>query len=275
MNDEPTQLIPWWMKFHLWGLDLPLVALSWGYAYTELMDLSMLTDGPLMLLMVAVWMYSISSRLITSFKSPTNLYKEFYRKNMVLICFLVLCAALASTWMLFFYLSMYLLEFYAWAIILLVISGLPAIRHFVYAKYLLRGMAFAMGCAAPAFFFTILLHPVGMLTNAPILYLGILIFLFLLERHSWTVEDITKRDRFSLVVTMGLVILFLVCITASHSMPYIERSFSFTLLIACAFLEFIDRMRKYWRTEVLIALSWPLMGLPPLIGIFLFEGQIL
>lgn len=271
MNDESPQLIPWWMKFHLWGLDLPLVALSWGYAYTELMDLNMLTNGPLMLLMVAVWIYSISSRLIESFKSPAHLYQEFYQKHMVLIGFLVICAGLASTWMLFFYLSMYLLEFFTWAIIFLVVSALPAIRRMLYVKYLLRGIAFAMGCAAPAFFFTILLHPIGMLTNAPILYLGILIFLFLLERHSWKVEDITKRDRYSLVVTMGLVILFLVCLTASHSMPYVERSFCFTLLIACAFLEFIDRMSKYWSTNVLIASSWPLMGLPPLIGIFLFE----
>jgi len=270
MNEATTQIIPWWLKFYLWGLDLPLVALSWAYAYTELMDLAMLTNGPLMLLIVAVWIYCISSRLMTSFRLPGNLYQKFYQKNTVLIIFLVICASLSAIWMLFFYVSMYLLHFFAWSIFFLILSELPSLRSFLYTRYLLRGIAFAMSCAAPAFFFSILLHPIAMLSNAPIVYLGVLIFLFLLERHLWTEKDRNLRNRYSLIVTIGLVILFLVCLTASHSMPYVERSFCFTLLMACAFLEFIDRMKRYWSRDLLVAVGWPLMGLPPLIGILLF-----
>ncbi len=267
---EARPKIPYWAQIQLWGVDLLFVSLLWGQAYGTLLDIPIMTAGPLMLLGGSVWLLTIGSRLYLAVFQKEGIYCEFYSRNAAPLILVCLCASAALLWILFYYVSSYLLSFVAVPACIYALSCLlPSLRDSIIAR-LMRSIAFALACAVPAIYNTFSISPIAMLFQAPIIYLGLLFFLFGEERLRGLESSKGKASKSSLLVTVGLMLLLIACLSTALQAPYFEQGISYTLVIGCAFVELLARLNRHLKAEQLYALSWPLMALAPLLGIWLF-----
>ncbi len=268
MNRLGGQVAPWWLTIQLWGLDAPVAAFCWGLAYAHLMDIPMITGAPLLLL-AAVWLVTIATRLYRAVTRRRGWYTLFYRSNLVPMAALMLAVAAATLWMLFFYVGQILLLYTYKPLMLTVLGLLPYFSHAKALRGFFLSLAFALSCAAPAAFFSVLITPSDLWGFAPTWYLAILMFCYYLVRASWQMEEDTARRR-GLVVSVGLMLLFLFCLLSAGSAPSFERSLCLTIAIAVACLEMLVRLRPRLSQDALFSLGWLTMALPPVLGMLIF-----
>ncbi len=254
----------------LWGLDAPVAALCWGYAYAALLDIPMITTAPLLLLSSAVWLFTISKRLYCAIVLRRGWYVLFYRSHVALFSLLTLCVCAATVWMLFYYVGQILLMYVLPPMALLILSRLvqknEVLRGFCYAA------AFAFSCSVPAGFYSVIALPSDLLAFRPTWYLALLMLLYYLLRGSWQLDEGTAR-RHGILVSIGLMVLFLSCLFGAWNAPAYERPLYLTLAIAVACLEFLVRLRPHLSHDALFSVGWLAMALPPLLGIFLFAAR--
>ncbi len=270
MNRLAGQAAPWWLTIQLWGLDAPVAALCWGLAYATLMDIPMITSGPLLLLAASVWLFTIASRLYRAIRTRYGWYLRFYRSHLAPMALLILAVAAASLWMLFFHVGQILILYAYKPFIMMVLAMLPYFNHVEALRGFFLSAAFALACAVPAAFFSVLVSPSDLWGFAPTWYLAILVFLYYLVRTSWHMEEEDARKR-GLLVSMGLGLLFFFCLLSANTAPAFERSFCLTIAIAAACLELLVRLRHRLSQDALFALGWLTMALPPLLGIVIFN----
>ncbi len=263
------QVAPWWLTIQLWGLDAPVAALCWGLAFATLMDIPMITSGPLLLLAASVWLITIATRLDRAVRRNQGWYMRFYRSNLVPMALLTVSVAAASLWMLFFHVGQILILYTYKPFLLLLLGSLPWLNHVEPLRGFFLSVAFALACAAPAAFFSVLVSPSELWNFAPVWYLAILIFLYYLVRTSWHMEEDAARKR-GLIVSVGLVLLFLFCLLSAGSAPSIERSLCLTIAIGAACLELLVRLRPRLSQDALFSLGWLAMTLPPVLGLLIF-----
>ncbi len=269
MNQPAQQSVPWWLTIQLWGLDAPAAALCWGLAYAHFMGIPMITSGPLLLLAAAVWLITIATRLFRAVVRRRGWYVHFYRGHLGPMLALLFAVAAATLWMLFFHVGRYLLV-YAWEPFFLMVMGfMPFINRSDVLRGFLHASAFALACAAPAGFYSVLTMPTELLAFAPTWYLAILMFLYYLLRGSWRMAEDAARWR-GLLVSVGLVPLFLFCLLTGVGAPAFERSLCYTIAIGVACLELLVRYRTRLSEDALFSLGWLSMALPPLLGMLLF-----
>ncbi len=254
----------------LWGLDAPLAALCWGLAYATLMDIPMITSGPLLLLAASVWLITIVSRLYRSVRLQRGWYLLFYRSNFAPMGLLTFSVAAATLWMLFFHVGQLLLLYAYKPLALLALGMLPWFERVQPLRGLLFSMAFATACAVPAAFYSVIVSPHELWLFAPTWYLAILIFLYYLVRSSWQMEEDAARKR-GLVVSVGLVPLFLFCLLSAGTAPPYERALCLTIAIGAACLELLVRLRPQLSQDALFSLGWLSMALPPVLGVLIFN----
>ncbi len=267
MNRIEGQAAPWWLSMQLWGLDAPAAALCWGLAYASLLEIPMITSAPLLLLTSAVWLFTISKRLYCAVVRRRGWYVLFYRSHVALLSVLTLCVLAATLWMLFYYVGQILL---CYTLLPLVMLGLSRL---VYKNEVLRGFcyaaAFAFACSIPAGFYSVFVTPVELAIFRPTWYLALLILLYYLLRGSWQLDEDSAR-RHGLMVSVGLVLLFFLCLFGTWNAPIYERPLYLTLAIAVACLEVLVRLRPHLSHDALFSVGWLSMALPPLLGILLF-----
>ncbi len=253
----------------LWGLDAPVAAFFWGLAYATYMDIPMITSGPLLLLTVAVWLLTISARLFRAVKLRRGWYVQFYRSNLAPLLLLTLSVAAATLWMLFFRVGQILLLYAIKPIFLVFLGFLPYINRVEGVRGFLHATAFALACAVPASFFSVLTVPGQLWFSAPTWYLAILVFLYYLLRSSWQMDETSARKR-GLLVSVGVAFLFAFCLLTASSAPEFERSLCYTIAIAAACLELLVRLRTRLTEDALFAIGWLTIALPPVLGMLIF-----
>ena len=256
----------------LCGFDVPLTALCWGVACAALLQITMMTAGPLILLTGTVWACTIFSRVVKSISAPSDVWcPDFYRARMAPLLLLAGCVMLAAVWMLFFYVGQYLIFYVLVPVVMLLLAISPLLRPFPLVRLLCKAVAYAFACAAPAFFFSFTIDPLTMLFCKPVWYMGWLFFLFAMERARWRRE--TRSTHPPMAFTLSLGVLLLCCLYSSVTAPFFERSLCIAVAIGAGCLQALARMSSRWSREVLFALGWPAMALPALLGILIYAPE--
>ncbi len=258
------------MTLQLWGLDAPLAALCWGLAYASLMEITMMTEGPLLLLTSAVWLFTIASRLGNAAVAGRGWYVLFYRSHAAPMTIITLCVLAATLWMLFYYVGQIMLLYALVPAFVLVLGYLPILRRVPGLSGFFQAAAFALACSVPASFFSVIILPVELFFCAPTWYLAVLMFLYYLERSTWQAEegDVPRSRR--LLVQGGLILLFFFCLLSTGTAPFFERTLCETIAIGAACLWILIRLRPRLSKDSLFAIGWLVMALPAILGILIF-----
>ena len=266
-TDSPEQHSHW-LQLQLWGLDTPITALCWAIACAALMQITMMTPGPLLLVAGGVWCMVILLRLQTAITRPESWQAEFYRGHLAVLLVLLFAVGMATAWMMFFYVGRNIFAYAFTPCVILLASRLLPDAWFRQVKLLLQAIAFAMFCAIPAFYFSFTLSPLHMLTTGPVWYLGILFYLMARER-----ERIRTADRDSqgiIITTITLILLLAATLISSVTAPMFERTLCITIAIGAGCLQGFARLSHLLPQHVALALSWLAMALPAVLGIALY-----
>lgn len=254
-----------WQIFRLLGGDMLLAVACWGYAYTQLLQITMISPGSLLIMLTGTWCLLMLKRILAALISEEAWQADFYRRNLAPLGLLVFCCSLATLWMLFYYVGrMYLDYAYypAW------ICGLAALLSLTKLKnhsLFLLGLAMAQACSMPAFFSSYTLSATQQLFCAPTWYLGILFFIFLAERR----RRMSPRTP---VISSGfctamLFIIFVICLLSAAGKPLFEQSLYITIAIACGCFQAAKSLLPRFRIGLGEDFSWLIMALPPLLGV--------
>ena len=271
MEKLPTNTQQRLLFLQLWGLDTPITALCWAVACAALLQITMVTEGPMLLVAAGVWCWVMGGRLAAAIKSPTAWQAAFYRSHMVLVILLLFSVGMAALWMLFFEVGRHVLDYAIIPGLILFLAQLCRGSALQQTGNLLRSIAFAMFCALPAFYFSFSLSPLHMVTTAPVWYLGMLFFLW--ERERETLRTQAADARTNLFNVGALIALLAAALISSVTAPMFERTLCITIAIGAGCLQGFARLTPFLPQPSALAISWFTMALPALLGILLYAPQ--
>lgn len=257
-----------WLQLQLWGLDAPITAVCWAVACAALMQITMMTPAPLLLVAGVVWCVNMWLRLAKALKSPQAWQADFYRSNVALLVVLQFAVSMATLYIMFFYVGRSVLGYMAIPLIMLLLARFCAHRYLQLVQQLLLGTALAMMCALPAFYFSFTLTPLHVLVTGPIWYLGLLFFLTTQERNRLRNEAGPAAS--PILNTLTLLLLLTAALISSVTAPMFERTLCVTIAIGAGCLQGFSRLNHLIPPYVALALSWLTMALPAILGIILY-----
>lgn len=257
-----------WLSLQLWGLDTPITAICWSVAVAALMQITMITPAPMLLVAGGVWCTVMLQRLYESITNQDSWHADFYRGHSPVILVLLFAVGMATLWMLFFYVGKSIISYIFPPLALLSLSMLLRGAILGQIGKLLKAIAFAMACAIPAFYFCFTLSPLHMLTTGPVWYLGILFFLMSGERER--LRNGTKTTQSVVVNTLTLFMLLAVTLISGVTAPMFERTLCVTIAIGAGCLQGFSRLAQLISPNLALALSWLAMALPAVLGIILY-----
>ena len=257
-----------WLLLQLWGLDTPITALCWSVAIAALLQITIITPGPMLLVAAATWCAVIFTRLGAALTSETAWQAAFYRSHMALLLVLLFSVSMATVWMLFFQVGQNVL-YYVWApVFFFCLSRLSAAGWYAQLALLFQAIAFALACCLPAYYFSFTLSPVNMLCNGPVWFLGLLFFLTARERQRLRAGNSTPLE--AIVTTVTLILLLVAALISSVTAPMFERKLCITIAIGAGCLQGFSRLSTLLPPQAALALSWLAMALPALLGVILY-----
>lgn len=265
--------MPWWMIPSLWGIDVALVALSWGVMIAALFGISMLTFGPLLLLFGMVWSYTLTSRVIRALLGRQVPYAEYFRGHSFPMLLVSLCSFLATLWLLFFNVGKYLIAFFTIPLIVAITAHMPAMKKIPFYRELTLSASFVFACAVPSYYYSFLYSPVQMLFNPHLWCVICLFLLFQVERNRPLKGS--DEEKSADWVPAGLIILFVAFsyqVYRGGNTEY-EHHFYSALCIGAAALHLVTKMRNNVLPSTWYALSWGFLAIPALLGILLFAPE--
>lgn len=268
MAPEQKKSIEPWLSIQLWGLDTPITAICWSVAIAALMQITMITPAPMLLVAGGVWCTVMLQKLYRAITKQDSWQAAFYRGHSPLILVLLFAVGMATLWMLFFYVGKSIISYMIPPLALLSLSGLLSGTKFRQIGTLFKAIAFAMVCAMPAFYFCFTLNPLHMLTTAPVWYLGILFFLMAEEREH--LRSGIKNTQSVVVNTLTLIMLLGVTLISGVTAPMFERTLCVTIAIGAGCLQGFSRLAQLISPNLALAFSWLAMALPAVLGIILY-----
>ncbi|MBE6416982.1 MAG: hypothetical protein E7033_00785 [Akkermansiaceae bacterium] len=260
------------MLFALWGVDVSLVALSWGVLIAALFRIPLLTFGPLMLLFAMTWVYTLTTRVLRSLSGRETAYAEYYRGHAFLLLLVSFCALLATMWLLLFCVGKFLIAFFAIPLVFALAAHMPLLKRIPFIKELLVSAAFVFACAVPAYYYGFRFSPLHMLFNKHLWCLIALFFLFNVIRAEKTRYPHIPGGALSL----GLALVFvtsLYSILAHDAVDY-EHEFYCAVCIGCAAVHVLSVLRDKYAQPLSYICSWPLMAAPSLLGVLMFAPDM-
>ncbi len=250
----------------LWGLDVPVIVLCWSVACAALLQITMITAGPMLLVTAGTWWGLMYTRLRTAWRSEKSWQAQFYREHLALIACLMTAVALAVLWTLYFHVGISLVYYLAVPLLLFAVSQFFISPGFTQLRLLLQGLALGMACATPAFYYSFSLSIVHMATTGPVWYLGILFYLLLSERNR-----LSSEASGSIVLnTLVLLALLTVTLVSSVTAPHFERTLCITIAIGAGCLQGFLRLSARTSPQKALGFSWLSLVLPALLGIYLY-----
>ena len=273
MNGGNNKVIkPWWMVIPLWGLDIPLVALSWGVLIAALFGIPMLTFGPLLLLFSMVWVYVLFTRVVRAMMGREVPYAEYYLGHAFPMLLVAMCAFFATLWLLFFSVGQYLIAFFTLPLLISFIAHAPVLKQLPFFRELGLSVAFVFACAVPSYFYSFMYSPLHMLQNKHLWCLAVLFFLFQVEKERPL--DGEGGVRSAVWVPFGMALFFAACLfMVSTAGTVYERHFYGALCMATTFLHVLGRMRSRVPADVWFSFHWWMMALPALLSISLYAPE--
>ncbi len=270
MEEATTLVHRKWQWLSILGLDVALFALMWGQCYVVLLDIPVVTEEPFLFLAISVWLSIMLTRLVKAIGNRPFVTRKFYAKQMGLIAVILLGVAMALFWITFYYVSVQFLRFIVLPCASLLLANIPLLKRLEFISILLKSMALSMICIAPAMYFMVTVSPLEIALYPPVYYLALLIFFFEITRVSIVSRDKVQRARYSLMTTVGLIFLLIVCLSSANVGMLYERGLYYSLIVGCAAVEVISRLRSRVSTMNLYALSWLIFALAPALSLYLF-----
>ncbi len=251
---------PLWMMPHLLGMDVAAAACAWSCVCAEFMLVRIVGSGALMLLAVAAWVCVVLNRLYLVLRGEYGGYADFYRRHVFWLLPLVLCAALAAIWMLFYYVGQGLLIYVPFVVLPLVSAALlpgVLVRCFALA------VAFVAACYAPGFFYSMLYAVVDMFFSARYWAVVGVLFLFVVHRRA-------RAKRWDVVLGFGCFVAFIWLLISLLCAPAADKGFFCMLLLAVACLHVLRfRLLRFGR-EYCDAADWSVLALCAIVGWIVF-----
>lgn len=235
------------------------------------MQITMVSEGSILLLVASVWVYTILSRTHAAIRQHSGWYHDYYENHAVPMLLLALAAAAAGIWMLCFYVGQHVLPYVCIPAFFLLLSAIPARKATVF-KGFCKSIAFGFACMVPAFSMSFELSPLNMFFCAPCWHLGILFFLFLQERTLW--EETDSPNSHSRLLLCGLFCLLIVCALSAGRSSYFGHSMGLTIAMGAACLMLLAKIRSHLSAQGIFSLCWPVMTLPALLAILLFSPPV-
>lgn len=252
----------------LWGLDVALAAFCWAMCGVENMQITMVSEGPLLLLVASVWVYTILSRTHAAIRRRHGWYHDYYENHAVPMLLLALAAAAAGIWMLCFYVGKHVLPYACIPVFFLLLSAIPARKATIF-KGFCKSIAFGFACMVPAFSMSFEQAAPNMFFCAPCWYIGILFFLFQQERTRW--KETGTPHTHSRLLICGLFCLLTACAFTAGRPSYFEHSMGITIAMGAACLMLLAKIRPHLNGQSIFRLCWPVMTLPALLSVLLFS----
>ncbi len=250
----------------LWGIDVPIVVLCWSVACAALLQITMITAGPMLLVSAGTWWGLMYTRLRTALRSENAWQAAFYRGHLAILVCLMTAVALAMVWTLCFHVGVSLIHYLALPLLLFGVSTFFISPGVTQLRLLLQGLALGLACATPAFYYSFSLSTIHMVTTGPVWYLGILFYLLLAERNR-----LGSEASGSIVLnTLVLLALLTVALVSSVTAPHFERTLCITIAIGAGCLQGFLRLSSRTSPQDALSISWLSLALPALLGIYLY-----
>lgn len=275
MNEQGGR-IPWWLCLQLWGVDVFLATVCWGLGVAALMQVTIIEEGPLVLLGVAGWICSLAVRLWGAVRGK-GWFVSYYRSHAAPMLMLTFGVGMAAVWLSFFYVGQSILDYAFFPVLLLLLavvvgtfrrmSDIGGLAGLLYD--FLLGLSYAQACIVPACYFSFVSAP---LNRASLWYFAVLMGLYFMMRRSWLLPK-AERERRDLIITCGLLMMMIMALLTSLASPFFERSLCVMIAMACACLQVLMQLRERLSNEALFSLSWWVMALPPVICISVFAPE--
>ena len=275
MNEQGGK-IPWWLWLQLWGVDVFLSTICWGLGVAALMQVTIIEEGPLVLLGVAGWICSLVVHLRGAV-SGKGWFVSYYRSHAAPMLMLTFGVGMAALWLSLFYVGQSILEYAFFPVLLLllalvvgsfrkmkVIGGVAGLLY----DFLL-GLSYAHACIVPACYFSFVLAPIN---RASLWYFAVLMGLYFMMRRSWLMPR-EERERRGLIITCGLLMIMIMSLLTSLVSPFFERSLCVMIAMACACLQVLMQLRERLNDAAMFSLGWWVMALPPVICISVFAPE--
>lgn len=270
--EQLMQRPPWWAWFSLMGLEIPCAAIAWSFAVSQSHLVVVSSPWLYQFLFVAVWCVSMMARMLKVLRRMPDVSSDeclqFAKKHCFVISLLIVLAAVAGLWIMFFQLGVVIFEF----------ALLPCLCSFLFlcfstTSYRGHGwsvgfvlgtccaaIAFASGAGIPAYFYGSLNGSWGGLLSMSTWYLAALVMLSMFSRERWTEEergeDSPQRDMVALV-WMGVLVMYVVFCLLAAAREYTGDSWIYYgLATAGAFMFVLDRLKAAMPPLMLYSLSW-------------------
>lgn len=253
----------------LWGLDVALAAFCWAICGAKNMQITIVSEGPILLLVAGVWVYTILGRTKAAIRQHSGWYHDYYESHAVPMLLLALGVAAAGVWMLCYYVGQHVLPYACIPAFFLILSLAPARKGSTF-KGFCRAIAFGFACMVPAFSLSFEQSVTHMFFSAPCWYIGILFFLFRRERTRWKEDRATPHSP-SRLLLFGLFSLLLICALSAGDQSYFMHSMGITVAMGAACLMLLAKIRPNLNEQNIFCLCWPVMTLPALLSVLLFS----
>ncbi len=267
MTTSPNKALrPYWQLASLWGVDAALAAVCWSIFLGVAFQVSILTPSPVVGVFSAVWLVLLGVRLFKAIVGGDIRNADYYRSHLAAMVVIILAVILAITWILLCVAGQSILDFASVPFLILLLAFVPLLSRSPQYRTICLSAALVFTLAVPSHYFAFFASPLQMLLNAPLWLLIIVFFMFSSMRR----QDYESAERSMVVYSVSLMVFFLYCIWYLTESPEYLHSMYLTIAVSIVSLHILGRLRKYMSEEAWYAIGWPMMALPPLLGIFAF-----
>lgn len=271
------------LPFYSWpdrmGVGFPLTALVWSWIMGNSMRLVYLPWAPYAMLALTVWVMVLTTRLCEGAD------KWRFPGGRWAMGAAIFCSVAAILYMAFFVVGFGIIEFAFLPAALLVIYTLNQLLlgssgKLLLFTYFVGGMAFSYGCAVPVWYSAAVYSWPLFVVDQRNLYLGFLIFIFLMTKELWRRErqlaytfdyvDWEEEDaRLVVWVAVPLLILVGLCLYLAYSYGSTTAWVFYCIAISAALMYVLNKYREHFSLIQLRWLMFVVLVIPGLFQLFL------
>lgn len=263
----------WWAWFSLLGLEVPSAAIAWAFVASQSQMVVVSSPWLYQFLFVAVWCINMLDRMLRLFRGRVDEYSDeclfFAKKHCFIISLLIVVAAVAGLWIMFFQLGVVIFQLAflpgLCSLLFLYFSSKPQKKNNPPLRFSLAtffaAISFALGAGIPAHFYGSVFDRFGGLLSRPTWYFTALIILGMFSRKRWREEDASEQDSpdydMRALVWMGVLAIYVVfCLSAATQGFCEDEWIYYGLAMAGVFMFVLDRIKKKVSPFLLYTLSW-------------------
>lgn len=259
-------LRPYWQLASLWGVDAALAAVCWSIFLGVGFQVHILTPCPVVGVFSAVWLVLLCVRLGKAIAGGDIRNADYYRSHLAAMIVIILAVILAITWILLCVAGRLILDFASVPFLMFILAFVPLLSRSPQYRTISLSAALVFTIAIPSHYFAFFASPLQMLLNTPLWLLIVVFYIFSSMRR----QERDAAERTTVVYSAALLVFFLFSLWYLSKSPEFLHSIYLAIAVSIACLHILGRLRKYMSEDAWYAIGWPLMAIPPLLGIFAF-----